>query len=115
MADRPDTPFQLDKEFGRDYEFKYEKAPDNKYEWAIDPYHDSDARYVKSLSANKFTVEMSLGSNMGLNLTIVFDERSLGRRSEVKILLSPSTWMGRKYFTSRILETSKTAWLGSIP
>ena len=94
MADRPDTPFQLDKEFGRDYEFKYEKAPDNKYEWAIDPYHDSDARYVKSLSANKFTVEMSLGSNMGLNLTIVFDERASASKIRGKDPSSPSTWMG---------------------
>ena len=73
-------PFQLSRILGRDYEFKYEHAPDNKYEWTINEYHQNDARDVKSLSANKFTVDLWLGGNMGFDLTIVFDERSLGSK-----------------------------------
>jgi hypothetical protein len=73
-------PFQISRQLGRDYEFKYEHAPDNKYEGAIGSYHDSHERDVKSLSANKFTVDMWRGANIDLDLTIVFDERSLGSK-----------------------------------
>jgi hypothetical protein len=73
-------PFQLGRKLGNDYEFEYEDAPDNKYEWAVDPYHESDERSVKSLSANKFMVDMWLGGDKGLDLTIVFDERGLGSK-----------------------------------
>jgi len=73
------SPFQLWRKLGNDYEFEYEDAPENKYEWAIDPYYESGGEPVKSQSTNKFYVDMWLGVR-DLDLNIVFDDRSLGSK-----------------------------------